>query len=73
MDIDPIERASRPLPAWIWCVVGNISLIGKLSEYQDEITTAQVKQKVFDEWGERTSILKGLRRLWRRRTSTSSA
>lgn len=24
MDIDPIERASRPLPAWIWCVVGNI-------------------------------------------------
>lgn len=26
-------------------------LIGKLSEFQDEITLAQLKQKLFDEWG----------------------
>ena len=28
-------------------------LIGKMSEFQDEITLAQLKQKLFDEWGEK--------------------
>ena len=32
------------------------SLIGKISEFQDEITLAQLKQKMFDEWGERTTL-----------------
>lgn len=31
-------------------------LIGKMSEFQDEITLAQLKQKLFDEWGERTTL-----------------
>ena len=31
-------------------------LVGKMSEYQDEITLSQLKQKMFDEWGERTTL-----------------
>ena len=31
-------------------------LIGKMSEFQDEIILAQLKQKMFDEWGERTTL-----------------
>lgn len=31
-------------------------VIGKLSEFQDEITMAQIKQKMYDEWGERSAI-----------------
>ena len=38
-------------------------LIGKLSEFQDEITLAQVKQKLFDEWGERVSLFHSIDKL----------
>jgi hypothetical protein len=31
-------------------------VIGKLAEFQDEFTLAQVKQKMYDEWGERSAI-----------------
>lgn len=31
-------------------------LIGKFSEFQDLITLAQLKQKLYDEWGERTTL-----------------
>lgn len=31
-------------------------LIGKMSEFQDEIILSQLKQKLFDEWGERTTL-----------------
>lgn len=31
-------------------------LIGKLSEFEEEITIKQVKQKIFDEWGERSTL-----------------
>ena len=31
-------------------------LIGKMSQFQDEITLAQIKQKLFDEWGERSTL-----------------
>jgi hypothetical protein len=31
-------------------------LIGRISDFQDEITLAQLKQKLFDEWGERTTL-----------------
>jgi hypothetical protein len=36
-----------------------VRLIGKMSEYQDELTSAQIKQKVVDEWGERPTVVKG--------------
>ncbi len=31
-------------------------IIGKLAEFQDEFTLVQVKQKMYDEWGERSAI-----------------
>lgn len=31
-------------------------LIGRISDFQDEITLAQIKKKLFDEWGERTTL-----------------
>lgn len=47
-----------------WCMmlvaypvfVDICKLIGKMSEFQDEITPAQLKQKLFDKWGERTTL-----------------
>lgn len=30
--------------------------IGKISEYEETITTKQIKQKLFDEWGERSTL-----------------
>ena len=30
--------------------------MGRLVEFQDEITLAQLKQRLFDEWGERTTL-----------------
>ena len=38
-------------------------LIGKISEFQDEITLAQIKQKLFDEWGERTTLYHSIDKL----------
>ena len=34
-----------------------VRLVGKMSEYQDELTSAQIKQKVLDEWGERSTVV----------------
>jgi len=31
-------------------------LIGRISDFQEEITLAQLKQKLFDEWGERATL-----------------
>lgn len=31
-------------------------LMGRLSEFQDEITLAQIKSKLYDEWGERSTL-----------------
>lgn len=47
-----------------WCMmlvvypvfVDICKLIGRISDFQDEITLAQLKQKLFDEWGERTTL-----------------
>lgn len=36
-----------------------VRLVGKMSEYQDEFTSAQLKQKILDEWGERSTVVKG--------------
>ncbi len=38
-------------------------LIGRLSEFQHEITSAQLKQKLFDEWGERTTLFHSIDKL----------
>jgi len=38
-------------------------LISKMAEFQDEITLAQLKQKIFDEWGERTTLLHSIDKL----------
>ena len=38
-------------------------LIGKMSEFQYEITLAQIKQKLFDEWGERTTLFHSIDKL----------
>lgn len=38
-------------------------LIGKISEFQDEIALTQLKQKLFDEWGERTTLLHSIDKL----------
>jgi len=38
-------------------------LIGKILEFQDEITLVQVKQKLFDEWGERTTLYHSIDKL----------
>ena len=31
-------------------------LIGKLAEFEEVVTTKQIKQKLFDEWGERSTL-----------------
>lgn len=54
-----------------WCMmlaaypvfVDMCKLIGKIAEFQDEITLAQLKQKLFDEWGERTTLFHSIDKL----------
>lgn len=54
-----------------WClllaaypVFGDVcKLIGKMSQFQDEITLVQIKQKLFDEWGERTTLYHSMDKL----------
>ena len=38
-------------------------LIGKITEFQDEITLTQLKQKLFEEWGERTTLYHSIDKL----------
>ena len=59
-----IERYPEYAVSINWCMMlaaypvflDMCKLIGKMSEFQDEITLAQLKQKLFDEWGERTTL-----------------
>ncbi len=54
-----------------WCMIlaaypifmDTCKLIGKMSEFQDEITLAQMKQKIYDEWGERTTLYHSIDKL----------
>lgn len=54
-----------------WCMmlamypvfVDMCKLIGKMAEFQDEITLAHLKQKLFDEWGERTTLYHSIDKL----------
>lgn len=38
-------------------------LVGKMTEFQDEITLAQLKQKLFDTWGERATLFHSIDKL----------
>lgn len=38
-------------------------MIGKFSEFQDVITLSQLKQKLYDEWGERTTLHHSIEKL----------
>lgn len=38
-------------------------LIGKIAEFQEEITLAQLKQKLFDAWGERSTLYHSIDKL----------
>lgn len=54
-----------------WCMmlaaypvfVDMCKLMGKMSEFQDELTLSQIKQKLFDEWGERTTLFHSIDKL----------
>lgn len=54
-----------------WCMimatypvfVDMCKLIGRLSEFQDEISLRQIKQKLYDEWGERTTLYHSIDKL----------
>lgn len=54
-----------------WCMmlaaypvfVDMCKLIGRMAEFQDEIILAQLKQKLFDEWGERTTLFHSIDKL----------
>ena len=38
-------------------------LIGKISEFEETITTKQIKQKLFDQWGERSTLYHSIDKL----------
>lgn len=54
-----------------WCMmmasypvfVDMCKLIGRLWEFQDEISLSQIKQKLYDEWGERTTLYHSIDKL----------
>lgn len=54
-----------------WCMmmaaypvfVDMCKLIGKISEFEETVTLAQIKQKLFDEWGERTTLYHSIDKL----------
>ena len=67
-DVEKLQKEGRDLAikypdhlaATNWCMTALVfpafadiaRLMGKMFEFQDEITTTQIKQKMFDEWGE---------------------
>ena len=67
-DVEKLQKEGRDLAikypdhlaAINWCMTALVfpafadiaRLMGKMFEFQDEITTTQIKQKMFDEWGE---------------------
>lgn len=38
-------------------------LIGKMAEFQDDLTLKQIKQKLFDEWGESSTLFHSIEKL----------
>ena len=53
----------RDMPEYAPVFVDMCKLIGRLSEFQDEITLSQLKQKLYDEWGERTTLYHSIDKL----------
>lgn len=59
-----IEKDADNSLAAYWCIIlatypifVDVSrIIGKLSEFEEEFTIQQLKQKIFDEWGERATL-----------------
>lgn len=72
---DEAMRIIRDMPEYAlevhWCMimatypvfVDMCKLIGRLSEFQDEISLKQIKQKLYDEWGERTTLYHSIDKL----------
>lgn len=66
--IDLIKKYPDDALCMHWCmmllaypVLSDLSvLFSNLSEYQEEITLSQIKNKMFDEWGERTTLYHSL-------------
>lgn len=66
-----IKKDSDNALAMHWCMmlaaypvfVDLCKLIGKMAEFQDEITLAQIKQKLYDEWGERSTLYHSIDKL----------
>ncbi len=54
-----------------WCLMLNTypvfadlcKLIGKMAEFEETMTVKQIRQKLFDEWGERTTLFHSLDKL----------
>ena len=64
MVLDLIHKYPDDKLALHWCMIlinypvfqDLTRLIGKITEFQDEFTLKQLKQKIFDEWGERATL-----------------
>lgn len=69
--VELINKDQDNALAMHWCMmlaaypvfVDLCKLIGKMSEFQDEITLAQIKQKLYDEWGERSTLYHSIDKL----------
>lgn len=59
-----IQLYPESITAVGWCMIpiaypvfhDLAKLMGKMFEFQDTITTSQIRQKMFDEWGERSTL-----------------
>ena len=65
MALDAIKNGNEDRLAMHWCMlllyypvfVDVTGMIGKLSSMQDSFTLAWLKDKIFEEWGERTTLI----------------
>lgn len=59
-----VQKYPEYISAIGWCMIPMAypifhdlaKLMGKMFEFQDTITTGQIRQKMFDEWGERSTL-----------------
>ena len=59
-----VQKYPEYISAIGWCMIPMAypmfydlaKLMGKMFEFQDSITTGQIRQKMFDEWGERSTL-----------------
>ena len=69
--LELIKQDSDNMLPVSWCMmmaaypvfVDMCKLIGKISEFEETVTLAQIKQKLFDEWGERTTLYHSIDKL----------